>query len=84
LTGSLNPEEMITGLNVERPIFRRIRRVAACGWMWPDGRSSWGNRGWLSPDVPQRLSTLAPRLAPQPRDQAVAAVEAAKERLPLP
>jgi hypothetical protein len=52
--------------------------------MWPDGRSSWGNRGWLSPDVPQRLSTLAPRLAPQPRDQAVAAVEAAKERLPLP
>jgi hypothetical protein len=33
------------------PLFRRIPGVAACGWMWPGGRSSCGNHGSLSPDV---------------------------------
>ena len=38
-------------IRLELPIFRRIRRVAARGWVWSDGRSSCGNHGWLSPDV---------------------------------
>ena len=34
--------------------------------MRPDGQSSCGNHGWLSPGVAWRLPTLAPRLAPHP------------------
>jgi hypothetical protein len=33
------------------PLFRRIRGVAGRGWVWPDGPSTCGNYGWLSPDA---------------------------------
>jgi hypothetical protein len=42
-------------------LFRRIRSVAACCWMWPDRRSSCGNPGWSSPSVAWRLPVLAPQ-----------------------
>jgi hypothetical protein len=52
------------GANCRHPIFRRIRRVAARGWVWLHGPASCKNYGSLSPDMAWRLSTLAPRLAP--------------------
>jgi len=42
--------------------FRRIRGVAAGGWMRPAERSSWGNHGLSSLGVARRLPTLARRI----------------------
>jgi hypothetical protein len=57
------------GSNLRPPLFRRIRGVAVCGWMWPEGPASCNNYGWLSPDVAWRLLALAPRLAPLNRPE---------------
>jgi hypothetical protein len=46
------------GRTADLPLFRRIHSVAARGWTRPDGRSSWGNHGSLSPDVAWRLPAL--------------------------
>ena len=45
------------GRTADLPLFRRIRRVATCGCMWLDGRSSWETIArcrLMSPDVGRR------------------------------